>query len=144
MKKRALRLLYRSLDIELTPEEKRELEAALRMSPQLKEERERIIALRKTLSAGAVQSFSPFFTEKVMQAVTSPVEKKNGVETFFASLQFAFRRVVLAGAVAILLLLVYNFAKSGDISVKAALGMPQETLTEVLESPFDATLEELL
>jgi anti-sigma factor RsiW len=144
MNKKALRLLYRSFDIDLTPEEKSELETALRNSPQLKEERKRIVAMRQTVSAGAAKSFGPFFAERVMHAITSVAEKRNGVETFFASLQFTFRRVALVGAVAIFLLLVYNFAKSGYVSVEAAFGMPQETLTEVLESPFNATLEELL
>jgi len=144
MKKRVLQLLYRSFDAELMLEEKQELEAALKMSPQLREERERVIALRESVSAGAAQSFGPFFAERVMRAITSAAEKRNGVETFFASLQLAFRRVALVGAVAILLLLAYNFAKSGYVSVEAAFGMPQETLTEVLESPFNATLEELL
>jgi anti-sigma factor RsiW len=144
MKEKARELLYRSFDDELTPEEQKELQAALAGDTQLQREKERLADLRDALSKGAARSFRPFFAERVMHAITTAEKAKNGVELFFESLQFAFRRVALVGATAILLLLAYHFVKSGDVSVAAVLGMSQETLEDVLESPFDATLEDLL
>lgn len=144
MNKKVIDLLYRSFDGTLTPGEKEELNEALAKSRELREEKERITTMRSALSASAAKSFRPFFAERVMHAITSATVKRNGVELFFESLQFAFRRVAVVGATAILILLAYNLVKSGDISIAGAFGMPQETLEEVLESPFDSTLEELL
>ncbi len=144
MNKKAIDLLYRSFDGTLTPGEEKELHEALAKSHQLREEKERITAMRSALSASAAKSFRPFFAERVMQAITSAAETKNGLELFFESLQFTFRRVAVVGATAIVLLAAYNFIKTGEISVAGAFGMPQETLEEVLELPFDATLEDLL
>jgi anti-sigma factor RsiW len=144
MNKKVTDLLYRSFDGTLTPGEKEELNEALAKSRELREEKERITAMRSALSASAAKSFRPFFAERVMHAITSAAAQRNGVELFFDSLRFAFRRVAVVGATAILILLAYNLVKSGDISIAGAFGMPQETLEEVLESPFDSTLEELL
>ncbi|KPL18935.1 MAG: hypothetical protein AMJ92_05510 [candidate division Zixibacteria bacterium SM23_81] len=144
MNKKAIDLLYRFFDDALTPEENEELNEALARSKELRDEKDRIVALRNEISASAAKSFRPFFAERVMHAITSATEAKNGLEKFFESLKLAFRRVAVVSATAILLLLVYNFVKSGDISITGAFGMSQETLVEVLESPFDATMEDLL
>jgi hypothetical protein len=144
MKSKALELLYRSFDDELTPEEQQQLDEELAGSSQLRREKERITTVRSALVKGAVRSFRPFFAERVMNAISSAERAKNGVEVFFESLQFTFRRVALVGVTAIVLLLAFNFVRSGDVSVAAALGMSQETLGDVLEAPFDATLEDLL
>jgi hypothetical protein len=144
MNEKVIDLLYRSFDDNLTPEENEELNKALAKSQELREEKDRIAAMRSVLSASGAKSFRPFFAERVMHAITSAAERRNGLELFFESLQFSFRRVAVVGATAILILLAYNIMKSGHISVAGAFGMPQETLEEVLESPFDSTLEELL
>ena len=144
MKKKNLELLYLSFDDQLSEVEQQQLNQALAESVQLQKEKERIIALRGAISASGARSFQPFFPERVMQAITAPAEVRNGLERFFQSLQLAFRRVAVAGVAAIFILLVYNFVRSGHVSVAGAFGMSQETLVEVLESPFDATVEDLL
>jgi len=144
MNEKVLELLYRSFDASLTPVEKKELDEALAQSQELQAEKERITSLRGSISASAAKSFRPFFAERVMQAITSVSAQRNGLELFFQSLQLAFRRVTVVAATAILLLLVYNFVKSGNISIAGAFGISQETLVEVLESPYDATVEDLL
>jgi hypothetical protein len=144
MKKKIQELLYLSFDSRLSEEEQRQLKEALDRSPRLREEKRRIEELRQAIGRGAVRSFRPFFAERVMHAISSLGEVKNGAQLYFESLQLAFRRVALVGATAILLLLAFNFVRSGDVSVAAALGMSQETLGDVLEAPFDATLEDLL
>ena len=144
MKKNITELLYLSFDGQLTEDEQRRLQDALEQSAQLQQEKERIAALRGSIAAGTPKSFRPFFAERVMHRIAALGETRNGTQKFFESLQFAFRRVALVGATAILLLLVFNVVKTGNISVAGALGIPQETLVEVLESPFDATVEDLL
>jgi len=137
-------LLYLSFDGRLSEEEQRQLENALASSPRLREEKARIETLRRKIGQQAARSFRPFFAERVMNAVTAAGKTKNGLERFAESLQLAFRRVALVGATAILVLMAVNIVRTGDLSVAGALGMPQETLVDVLESPFDATLEDLL
>jgi anti-sigma factor RsiW len=144
MKKKILELLYLSFDGRLSDEERRLLEDELARSPRLREEKARIEMLRETVGRKAVRSFRPFFAERVMHAVTTVRGAKNGLERFAESLQAAFRRVALAGATAILVLIVVNIVRTGDLSVAGALGMPRDTLVDVLETPFDATVEELL
>jgi anti-sigma factor RsiW len=144
MNKKALDLLYRSFDGKLSEEEQRQLEDALDDLPALRKEKERIAAMRGAISASAAKSFRPFFVERVMRRIASIGEKKRNREMFFESLQFAFRRVAVVGAMVIVILVAYNFVKTGDLSVTGVFGMPQETLEEVLELPFDSTLEELL
>jgi len=144
MNKKTLELLYKSFDSELSREEKRQLEEALAGSDELRQEQERIAAMRESISTGAARSFRPFFAERVMHRISSPGEARNGAQQFFESLQFAFRRVAVVGAAAIILLAAYNFIRIGEVSVAGVFGLPQETLEEVLESPFNATLEDLL
>ena len=144
MRKKIQELLYLSFDGRLSEEEQRRLEDALASSPRLREEKARIESLRQRIGQQAARSFRPFFAERVMRRISSLGEIKNGTQLFFESLQLVFRRVALVGATAILLLLAFNFVKNGDVSVAGALGMSQETLVDVLESPFDATLEDLL
>jgi hypothetical protein len=144
MKKKLLELLYLSFDGCLSDEERRLLEDELARSPRLREEKRRIEEIRQAVGRQAVRSFRPFFTQRVMHAIATSQEAQNGLERFAKALQLAFRRVALVGATAILLLLAFNFVKSGHVSVAGALGMSQDTLEDVLESPFDATLEDLL
>jgi anti-sigma factor RsiW len=144
MNKKASELLYRSFDGELSKQERRQLKDALADSPELREERERIAAMRDSIASSAARSFRPFFAERVMHRITSLGKARNGAQQFLESLQFVFRRVAVVGATAILVLVAYNFIRSGEISVAGAFGLPQGTLEEILESPFNATLEELL
>jgi len=137
-------LLYLSFDGRLSEEEQRQLEDALAGSPRLRKEKERIETLRREIGQQAARTFRPFFAERVMHTIATAVKARNGLEKFTKSLQLAFRRVALAGATAILLLMVVNIVRTGDLSVAGALGLPQETLVEVLESPFDATVEDVL
>jgi anti-sigma factor RsiW len=144
MKKKILELLYLSFDGRLSDEEQRLLKEALAQSPRLREQKERIEMLRKTIGQQAIRSFRPFFAERVMQAVAAARKTRNGLQRFSDSLQLAFRRVALVGAAAIVFLLVFNVVRTGDLSFAGAFGMPRDTLAEVLESPFDATVEDLL
>jgi hypothetical protein len=65
MNDKTLDLLYRSLDEELAPAERRRLDEALQQSESLREERSRSLAVRKSLSAGAAEAFKPFFVERL-------------------------------------------------------------------------------
>jgi len=141
MNKRSRELLFRSFDDRLTEREQRELKEALAASPELQEEKEHLTALRGDITAGAADSFKPFFAERVMHRLESSGVAEPGPMLFFESLARLFRRVAVAGAVAVVALVVINLWDSGDVSLNAAVGAPETTLEELLESPYESALE---
>lgn len=134
MNERLLDLLYRSFDDDLTKEEQMELSKALSLSPQLREEKKRITEIRQMIQHEAVRSFKPFFSVRVMLRLR---KKTLGQEDFFRALVWAFRRVALAGVVAILLLIANSIWVEKSRSLDTVLGLPQLSLEDVteLESP---------
>jgi hypothetical protein len=62
-------------------------------------------------------------------------------ETFLESLSYVFRRVVFAGAAAVIALAVFNIASSDTVSATAALGVPEITIDDVMETPFESVME---
>ncbi|MFQ5605765.1 MAG: hypothetical protein ACE5HS_21050 [bacterium] len=127
MNKPMLELLYRSLDGHLSKEEQTMLEQALSASPELRKEKDQILAMRQTLSEGAARTFKPFFSARVMQKVRSEAKP---AEEFVHSLLWAFRRIALGGAVAIALLLAINLFVEKNQNLDALLGVPQPTLED--------------
>jgi anti-sigma factor RsiW len=132
-----LDVLYRSLDGVLEPEDERRLEDALASSESLREEKARILAIRETLATSAAKSFRPFFAEHV----TNVLSKEAQPETFLESLSYVFRRVALAGAAAVVALAIFNIANSDKVSATAALGVPEITIDDVMETPFESVME---
>ncbi len=141
MDDRILELLYRSFDDRLTEEEARELSEAMKASPELAGERERIAAMRDALSRGAPASFGPFFPEKVMRRIRELKEGTAEEDPFWESLFPLFRRVALAGAVVSLVLIAYNLKTSETISLAAAFAAPEMTMEDLMESPIEQALE---
>ena len=143
MDRKILELLYRSFDDKLNSEEQEVLNNALKDSPELQQEKERITLMRRTVSGSAEESFKPFFAERVMQRIkTQTSVKKETTEDFFNSLLWSFRRVAIAGVAAALILLAINFIEADSISVDSALSMPQLTLEDAWS--LDDVIEEEL
>jgi anti-sigma factor RsiW len=141
MNEKILELLYRSLDGQLTPDERKILRDALAGSEELRQERGRIMAVRKMVSASGAESFRPFFAERVMRQVKSLGEGEAGGWTLQEWLSRVFRRVVIAGTVVAVCLVVVNLVQTEDVSVAAAFGMPEVSIEEMLELPVDSILE---
>lgn len=144
MDQKVLELLYRSFDGQLTPAEQERLDEALRHSQPLREEKEKIAAMRQAVSGSAAQSFQPFFAERVVQRIQA--ERKPQAESgedFFGSLAWSFRRIALAGTIAVLLLLAGSVIQRGEISLNSVLAMPQLTIedTVVLHNPLEGELK---
>jgi anti-sigma factor RsiW len=145
MEERIRELLYRSLDGELSPDERRDLDAALAGSPGLRREREDLLTMRGLVKDGAARSFGPFFAERVMNTISSEREEEAVGARFFESLLYTFRRVVRVAAAVVAFLLIYNLNQGGSVSVASAFGTEGEaTIEEVLTAPVEETLEELL
>lgn len=136
MNKKILELLYRSFDDLLNSEEKELLKKELRHSKELRKEKKRLDAIRIAVSASAEKSFKPFFTERVMQRITSSREKESQQEMFFESLCSVFRPVALAATIILIALLSYNVIKSDRISLASAFAVSEATLEEA----FDPTV----
>ena len=144
MRERDLELLYRSLDGELTPEERLDLEMALAGSADLRRERDEAMAVRGLVKAAASDSFGPFFAEKVVRAVRAMREEGVAGTRFFESLAHAFRRVAIVAAAVAAFLLIYNLNQVGSLSVAAAFGAQETGIEDVLSAPVDDVLEVLM
>jgi anti-sigma factor RsiW len=143
MNERMLDLLYHSFDGELTAGERKMLEDALAASEELRRERNDIMTMRKRISTGGPESFSPFFIERVMQRVATLTEAESGSRALQEWLVGAFKRVAIAGAAVAIGLVVFNLVQTEDVSFAAALGMSEISLEEMLELPVDSILEGL-
>ena len=123
MKRADLALLYRSLDSSLMPGEQNRLDTAFRNDPHLREEYEKLYRLRSLVEGQKPPSFRKGFPHRVMNRVNLE-STFIAVPNFQDLLSFMFRRVVLVVSIAVILLLTYNLAASGDFSLTASFGLP--------------------
>lgn len=133
MNDRMPNLLYRSFDQTLSREEQQALSQAFSASPQLLEEQKRLAEMRQLIKSGAVRSFKPFFATRVMHRIKRQAGES---EEFIGSLMWGFRRVAVAGAAAILLLLANNVFLEKNRSVESMLGLPQLTIEDTWQLEF--------
>jgi len=136
MDNKILKLLYRSFDDELNPEEKERLDRALKETEELRKEREQILAQRQALAESSAPSFKPFFPERVINRIESLGKKKNGFESFYETLLLMFRRFAIVGAAILLILLIYNLQTSDILSTQEILYASDFTFEEILNLPL--------
>jgi hypothetical protein len=136
MDKKILKLLYRSFDDDLDKKEKDQLEEALQKSDALRKERERILAQRQAIRESPKSFFKPNFAERVMGRIDSLGEKKNGFETFYETLLAMFRRLALAGAAILLLLLIYNLRTGDALSTDEIFYSSDVAIEEISNFPL--------
>ncbi len=137
MKSDWLNLLLRSFDGDLSQNERAELETALQNSPELREEKKSLEAVRGMIASGAVRKFKPFFAARLMQRIQSETAQR---EDFFESLIWMFRRIALAGALTVILLFASALLTGRAPSLSTLFGMPQVTIEDTLQ--LDTQLEE--
>ncbi|MFC2164665.1 hypothetical protein ACFLT2_06695 [Acidobacteriota bacterium] len=137
MNKKILKLLYRSLDTELSGKNQKRLDEALHMSEELRLERERASAIRQDLIKSRTQSFTPFFAERVMGKIESLGQaKKNGFELFYETFKAMFRRLAMASAIVLLVLVSYNLIKSDLLPEDEIIFASDAAMEEILELPL--------
>jgi len=141
MNQNIIKLLYRSFDGELTPEEKIKLKLALQNSSSLRAEKDRIESLRKRLASPANYAFKPFFAERVMQKIMVLTEKKPVQELFFESLYSLFRPALIAVTILLFALISYNLSKSDQITLNKAIAQPEVSLEQLL-NPLEYLIED--
>ncbi len=145
MKRSEHDLLHRSLDSSLTPGEQRRLNAALQRDPGLRDEFERLIRLRGLLEGKESPSFREGFSSRVMNRLDrldcldrlDPESMSVAARDFQVSLSLMFRRVAVAASIAAILLLTYNLATSGSVTLTASFGLSEELYPEDL---YDARI----
>jgi hypothetical protein len=132
--KKMLKLLYRSFDDPLQEKEQQRLIQALECSPGLRREKVQLETQRQAVADTAVQSFKPFFAERVLARVNALEYKTNGLEVqrFYESLVTVFRRVAIAGAVLSLVFMIYNLGVGGNLPLEEALTLSDSMLQEIL------------
>jgi len=122
MDKKMLKLLVRSLDDDLSKEEKKQLEIAIEKSENLRKEKEKLLKL-KALVEKQEYKFKPFFAGRVMNKIEQQKDKKVIFPDFLNGFSVAFKRVVLSGAAAILLLIFSIYFSEGSFSFNSLLGV---------------------
>ncbi len=117
MDKKAKKLLYRSFDEELSSFEKTILEKALVGSEELRNEKTKIEQLRRALSQNADVSFGPMFAERVANRLSPPQKFGNELEAYYEAFNTLFKKIALAGAVTMLVLVSYNLTIGDQMQV---------------------------
>lgn len=142
MKSDLRELLYKSFDLELTPEERKKLQEALKEDLQLQAEQRKLGRLRKALASQKSAGGFPDVTDAVMKGIqglqTDTGSEQNSIDRY---LQSAFRPLLAAAIILIVLLSGINIVKTGEISLKAALSLQEASITEALD-PTLTLLEE--
>ena len=136
MDKKILKLLYRSFDDELNPEDKKNLDQALTRSPELRKEKERILAQRRALAESPKPSFKALFPERVMNRIKTLDQEKNGFESFYETLLLMFRRFAIAGAALLLLLLIYNLQTGDALSTDEIFYASDAAIEKMIDLPL--------
>ena len=140
MKSKVKKLLYRSFDEVLTPEEKKQLDEFLSASAELREERENMLRLRQRVSENAPGHFKPFFAERVTNEIKMR-QRKAVQDPFYESLVRAFKPAIVAATILFFALVSYNLIKSEKISVGSALAEPEVSLDQALDPTIILTME---
>lgn len=131
MDKRILKLLYRSFDDPLSPDEQEQLNAALESSEELKNEKEQIMAARKVFQKSWKPKFEPFFADRVMAQIrNSKTVTTETVDEFVSALVLSFRKIAIAGTIAAILLLTNNFIAAGGISLDKSIALQQISIED--------------
>nr|NQU89527.1 hypothetical protein [Bacteroidota bacterium] len=129
MSNKNFELLKKSFDTELSPDERKILKSALDSSPELRKEKEGLIKIRSLLS-GHDYTFSPDFTEKVMNGIVQDEHTD-----LSKTIVFAFNRIALPGLAAAIILLLFTILGNSTSLLDAILGVESlqpEYLSEFL------------
>jgi len=129
-KKKIQELLLRSFDTDLSEEERRQIEKALKESSEWLEVKKGFDRQRLLVSENAAKSFRPFFAERTIEKIRT-LRKNNGRYTFYLSLRTVFQRIAIAGALLLLLLITYNI-KTGDSLATEEVFFASDTTVEAI------------
>jgi hypothetical protein len=134
-------LLYRSFEEQLNQEEYNKLEDGLENSFELREEKEKIIRIRRILQTDKIDTFKPFFADRVMNKLEA-AGKDLEEDSLFESLFFLFKPVAIAATALIIVIACYNIVSTGQFSLEGAMGIPEVTVDDAYEITVAVVMEE--
>ena len=116
MDKKINSLLLKSFDTRLNKKEQQQLEKALAQSESLRLEKKKLEQMRGMLVQNQKHTFRPFFAERVMTRIKSMKKPETKFDVFFDSLVNAFRPLVAAIIILIIIALSFNaFNNNGSV-----------------------------
>ena len=132
MNKRFRRLLYRSMDAPIDDKKQRRLQKALDESAALRQEKNEIEALRRTIAESADGSFSPQFAEQVFRRLQTvgfrPLAAFDAFHVFFRSLAIVTILMLFA-------LISFNVISSELLPQGEVFYLPDVAVVKILELP---------
>jgi len=111
------KLLYRSFEEPLGKSDNQLLDAGLKASPELQQEKQDIHSLRENLSA-VTTDFSQSFEQKVMTLIQREESPVPAFEIFPI-----FRTVAFSGLAAILVVLIGVYFTNGSLNLDSIMGI---------------------
>ena len=141
MNKKIQKLIYKSFDTTLSAREKQQLDRAAQESAEVQKQLHELEILRRT-AAKQSASFQPNFTERVVKTIAAT--KAQVQDDFFAALSFMFRRIAIAGAVSVILMLSVTLFRDNSSTIISDYAQSQTTLEELIVPSVTTSLEELL
>lgn len=136
MNQKILDLLYKSFEVPLTTREQHQLEKALRDSERLRDEKEKIAKLRKSIAADTIDSFKPFFADRVLQRIRAQGEE-NEYELFLDSLIHFFRPIAIAALVLVIILTGYNMVNNNPDTDENGLAVSEISVEDAFDPMMD-------
>lgn len=115
-------LLLRSMNDQLSADEDKKLQLALKVSAELREEKVKLGKVRELLSSRNY-GFTAGFRNRVMQAVSDEKNNKVILMDFTRSFTSMFNRVAVAGVAVILLLVISLYISHGSLNVNTITGV---------------------
>ncbi len=132
-------LLVRSFDDELSAEEQRILQAALKNSAELRQQKKELEETALLFKDTNIAPSIPFFTGKVMTKIED-LEARKGysfIEEFALSLSNIFPKVALSSLSLVVLLTAGLYLTEGNLSANTLLGTSSDISSELLVSDYD-------
>ena len=118
MDNKLLHLLQKSFDSPLNSEERSLLEEGLAVSPELNEEKNRLVRLRNVL-INQDNRFGPYFASKVMNKISNLKPEAE----FSQGIIFAFKRVAIPMLAAAVVLLAISVFTGGSSALDSFMGL---------------------
>lgn len=134
-------LLYESYDRHLSPAEYSRLKEALKIDVELQDLHQRLEKLNGRFAEHRIDSFGPWFAERVMNKIQSLPTKELVYESFLKNLLPMFRRVALISSVVFILILGFNISTSSKPNVAGAFGLDRMSIDELADPYNYLTLE---
>lgn len=134
MKKKLLKLLYKSFDAEITPSEKKTLEQGKQLYPELGRIRGEISGIRLDVKNYGKKDFPADFENNLLRKL-NPVFLMNEIHGRITDeLTISFRKVSLSGVIVLVFLLLYNLNAGNNNIARNLLGL-SETNIEYAYNP---------